>query len=154
MMPERTATKGIHATAAALMIWASVLVAGCSGTDTRQAVEAVNQRAEQDGSPWRWEQSEVDGATILKKSLIGIAAQTSADPELQRFTLGQIHGMETDLPLTPDQQPEEVRLVSATDSSVREVWVFDSDDRRVAYVIEFSPAASGGTTVNIRGPYR
>lgn len=89
----------------------------------------------------------------MKKILIGTPAPTSADAALEEFTREQISNFDNKNTISADQKPQEVRLVSASESHVQELWVYEVKGDRVIFVVNYQPAISGGTDINFTGPW-
>ena len=136
-----------------LLVLLLVGLMGCGSTGMNTTVNNANKIAASDGSPYRWEHKSVNGGEVLTKVLIGVPAPTSADAELESFTRKKISLASKEIQISEDQNPVEIRLVSASDSHVQEVWVYEVSEKRVAFLVTFQPSKAGGTDINISGPW-
>lgn len=137
-----------------LLVAVITSLTGCAYSGLESTVNDVNANASERGSPFRWDQRSVGDSVALTKVLIGIPAETSADKELQNFTRRQISMRDDTGSITQELQPTEVRLVAASENHVQEVWVYEIERVKYAFVIDFQPADGGGTDITITGPWK
>jgi hypothetical protein len=126
---------------------------GCASTHLKSTVADINSKAAIAGNPYRWEHKSVNGGDVLKKVLIGSPAPTWADTELESFTREQISSLDNEKGILANQKPQEVRLVSVSESLVQEIWIYRVEERRVVFVVNYQPSIFGGTDINITGPW-
>lgn len=99
-----------------------LVLLGCA-SDLQSIIDEANQLAAEEGSPFRWQREVVDGGVAFRKVLVGIPAPTAADPVLEEFTRQQISTVDATDPIEPESQPVEIRLLSASEMHVQEVWI-------------------------------
>ena len=137
-----------------IIVTAVISLHGCASTNVSNAAESANQSAIEAGSPYRWEYRRSGDFDVLTKTLIGVEAATTADPELAEFTRNQISSIQNDrATISPDQEPDQVRLVDAEDGHAKEVWVYKIEKATLAFVVSYESSPGGGTDVNITGPW-
>ena len=140
----------------AAIFFASVVfsvLAACANTTMSDAAALLNESATREGNAYRWQYSREGEFEEISKRLIGEPAPTSADQALDSFTRSQISSVENEQHIDPTTAPKEVRLVSKSSDHVEEVWVYELGEVTQAFVVQFSPSASGGTEINITGPW-
>lgn len=125
-------------------------LAGCASSTVTNAQRELNQRAEAEGSPFRWEAQNVSGGgTMLYRVLLDLpAGPTRAGPQLQRDTLALIAAAEKE-----KQRPNPlVKQVNYLKDG-REVWSLQTEGEGIAYIVDFQPSPTGGTDIKLNGPH-
>ena len=125
-----------------------IVLYGCANPSTFNAVKTLNEQAEQEGSPFRWQVESVSGGTILYQEMIPLPSGPSkADGMLKADTLEIIRKAE-ETKGRSEVQLEDVKHLP----DGREVWVFKNSDWGIAYIVKYYPSSKGGTDIEIQGP--
>lgn len=91
--------------------------------------------------------------TFLQRELIGTPAKTAADAQLATDIGAMIAQKEAKFGGESAPRVLETRLVSATPKETREIWTVARGEKRMAYVVFFSPSDKGGTDFGVSGPW-
>ena len=137
----------------AMFVVAVSLLSGCAGTSVSDAAVMANQSAKEAGSPYRWEYRRNGDYDVLTKRTVGVVADTTADTVLAEFTRKQISAIENTKHISPEQKPNQVRIVSKSEADAQEVWVYEIDNTTQAFVVSYVTSVDGGTDVSITGPW-
>jgi hypothetical protein len=126
-----------------------------TGEDPAETVKRANASLEESGAPFRWEHEDAgEGDAVIRRVLIGTPAPSAADAQLQgdvRALIGRAEAMKG---RSADVHIVETRALPPEGASVREAWVVDAGkDGHQAYLIVFTPSASGGTEISLSGPW-
>ncbi|MEM7400322.1 MAG: hypothetical protein AAF304_00065 [Pseudomonadota bacterium] len=125
---------------------------GCANTSVHNAVNDLNDKLEQDGSPYRWTSKDVNGGVIMEKYPLGRVTPTVADPTLRK----DIEDLITKAELGEGKASGkiiETRLLKKDTTSITETWIVERvDGQKVAYTIKMTPAGEG-VDINLRGPW-
>ena len=133
--------------------WAASLpillsLAACASSSVASSVEYANQKAEAEGSPFRWKSKSVSGGTMLVRVLADLPSGASrADPLLKQDTLTQIAKLEAAAG-RKDPQIEDVKLLK----DGRELWLLKSEHDGIAYIVDFRSSPQGGTDIGLSKP--
>jgi hypothetical protein len=115
-------------------------LSACSSTDVSSGHAAANAKLEAQGLPFRWSASE-GGAAVMRLLPLPVAP-TKADAKLAEEILAGIRKKEQSNGRT-DSLLQEVQQMQ----DGREVWVLQSLDGGIAYVVGLK------TPIRVQGPY-
>lgn len=123
------------------------VLTGCGNTATN-ATRLANSDLEASGSPFRWTSQSVKGGWIVRMTLMDLPnGPSQADAVLTKDTLALISKTEA----AAGRPVPEIEAIKPLKDG-REVWVLNSPDQGIAYVISFKPSPQGGVDISMRGP--
>jgi hypothetical protein len=133
-------------------IFIILVLFGCASTSVHNAVDDINKKLEQDGSPYRWTSKDVNGGVAMEKYPLGRVTPTVADPVLKKDIENLIIKAESGEGESGGKIIE-TRLLKQDATSTTETWLVErADGRQVAYTIKMTPAGEG-VDINLRGPW-
>ncbi len=126
---------------------------GCANTSVHNAVNDLNKKLEQDGSPYRWSSKDIGGGSVaMEKYLLGTESPTVADATLKKDIENLIKQAESSEGQSTGKVIE-TRLLTKDSTSITEAWVVErTDGRKVAYTIKMTPSGDG-VDISLRGPW-
>lgn len=130
-----------------------LLLAGCAGSTEKNTARVLNETAEESGSPYRWSYQGSEGEGELVQTLIGARSQTMADEKTMTDVMRRVVKLEDHGIADLDARPREVRVVSRTETSSSEVWVFDGPVNDIVYMVNLQRTASGRMDISVTGPW-
>lgn len=131
--------------ALSLIVAFALMLTGCVSSPITSAVQSANQRAEAEGSPFRW--VALDDSSMTQTLMPLPVGPTRAVPALSAKVLDAITQAEARQGRLAVKL-EEVRYLQ----DGREVWVLHSLSKGVAYVVTFESASNPNSDVRIAGP--
>jgi hypothetical protein len=125
-----------------------LLLAGCANQTARDAVRIMNRDAEKAGSPFRWKHETIRGQTIMQMTMIELPSGPSkAEGSLREAILAEIARREI-----AASRPAPVVADVKVMADGREVWVLESIQYGVAYVLTLGRNPEGRVVYRLEGP--
>lgn len=131
-----------------LFMFLIIVLAGCASNPAFNVAEIANEKAQQEGSPFRWKVKSFNGGTLMYQEMIPLPTGPSkADSVLKADTFELLRKAE-DANGRSEVTLEEIKHLP----DGREVWVLKSKESGIAYIVKYKPSEQGGTDIEIKGP--
>jgi len=132
-----------------------IFLISCSSNPTADRHVAIaDKNLEKPGSPYHWQSTKTaNDMTFLQRELIGTPAKTAADAQLVGDIEGMIAQKEAKFGGESTTRVLETRFVSTSAKETREIWSVARGEKRIVYVVVFSPSDKGGTDFGVSGPW-
>jgi hypothetical protein len=132
-----------------------IFLISCSSNPTANRHAAVaNANLEKAGSPYHWRSTKTaNDMTFLQRELIGTPSKSAADAQLAADIGAMIAQKEAKFGGEPTPRVLQTRFVSTSAKETREIWSIARGEKRIAYVVFFSPSDKGGTDFGVDGPW-